>query len=124
MEAIQGKDKFIQVELSEVPFERTIADDMTFAREIEALIPINFLAICLFTTVAYLLTTKKKQNTEHRGNQTRIPAQTLPCKSCHFYTHHPYLKCAVRPDIAMTAEAIDCSDYRAITRTIENDRKT
>ncbi len=35
----------------------------------------------------------------------------LPCKTCHFYTNNNYLQCAVHPSIAMSEQAINCSDY-------------
>ncbi|MEA5507288.1 hypothetical protein VB735_30185 [Halotia wernerae UHCC 0503] len=35
----------------------------------------------------------------------------VPCKNCQFYSNNNYLKCAVKPDIVMTEEAKDCSEY-------------
>jgi hypothetical protein len=35
----------------------------------------------------------------------------VPCKNCQFYKSSPYLQCAVHPATALTAEAINCSDY-------------
>lgn len=110
MEAIQVQKRFIQVELSEEPSDRSASDSITFSNEVAALIPINFLAVCLFTTIAYLIALKKK-NTGRSEHKKWVHSHVLPCQSCRFYTHHPYLKCAVRPDIAMTDQAIDCSDY-------------
>ncbi len=35
----------------------------------------------------------------------------VPCKNCQFYSNNNYLKCAVKPDVVMTEEAKDCSEY-------------
>ncbi|WGV26760.1 hypothetical protein [Halotia branconii] len=35
----------------------------------------------------------------------------VPCRNCQFYSNNNYLKCAVKPDIVMTEEAQDCSEY-------------
>lgn len=36
----------------------------------------------------------------------------IPCADCVFFTADYRLKCPVRPTIALTEEAIGCSDYR------------
>ncbi|MUL39251.1 hypothetical protein [Gloeocapsopsis dulcis] len=35
----------------------------------------------------------------------------IPCSNCRFFSSNPYLKCAVNPTIALTEEAINCTDY-------------
>ncbi|MGA9382959.1 MAG: hypothetical protein WBV73_29715 [Phormidium sp.] len=37
--------------------------------------------------------------------------EQVPCKNCRYFTNNPYLRCAVNPAIALTSEAINCSDY-------------
>ncbi|MHC5730625.1 MAG: hypothetical protein ACYTXY_42265, partial [Nostoc sp.] len=37
--------------------------------------------------------------------------QKVPCKKCHFYSKNHYLKCAVKPSIVLTEEAMNCSEY-------------
>ena len=37
--------------------------------------------------------------------------QQIPCKNCQFFTSSHYLKCAVHPSIALTQQAVGCSDY-------------
>ncbi|AFY89674.1 hypothetical protein [Chroococcidiopsis thermalis] len=37
----------------------------------------------------------------------------IPCRKCRFFSHNPYLKCAVQPTIAMTKEAIHCVEFRS-----------
>jgi hypothetical protein len=39
----------------------------------------------------------------------------IPCTGCQFFTDDYRLKCTVRPSIANTEEAIDCSDYQPKT---------
>jgi hypothetical protein len=39
----------------------------------------------------------------------------IPCTNCQFFTADYRLKCTVRPSIANTEEAIDCSDFQAKT---------
>ncbi|AFZ32416.1 hypothetical protein Glo7428_3962 [Gloeocapsa sp. PCC 7428] len=35
----------------------------------------------------------------------------IPCSNCRYFSSNPYLKCAVNPKIALTQEAIDCTEY-------------
>ncbi|HEY9823404.1 MAG TPA: hypothetical protein V6D35_21935 [Candidatus Sericytochromatia bacterium] len=35
----------------------------------------------------------------------------IPCTGCQFFTNDYHLKCTVRPSIANSEEAINCSDY-------------
>lgn len=37
--------------------------------------------------------------------------EQVPCKNCRYFTNNPYLRCAVNPSIALTSEAVNCSDY-------------
>ncbi|MEH2359551.1 hypothetical protein [Nostoc sp.] len=37
--------------------------------------------------------------------------QQHPCKNCQFFNNNHYLKCAVHPAIALTLQALNCSDY-------------
>ncbi len=39
----------------------------------------------------------------------------IPCTACQFFTDNYRLKCTVRPSIANTEEAINCSDYQPKT---------
>ncbi|MBD2680546.1 MULTISPECIES: hypothetical protein [Nostoc] len=39
--------------------------------------------------------------------------QQHPCKKCQFFKNNYYLKCAVNPSIALTKEALNCSDYKS-----------
>lgn len=35
----------------------------------------------------------------------------IPCSTCQFFTGNYYLKCPVHPKVALSEEAINCSDY-------------
>jgi hypothetical protein len=39
----------------------------------------------------------------------------IPCTNCQFFTDNYRLKCTVRPSIANTEEAIDCTDFQPKT---------
>jgi hypothetical protein len=38
----------------------------------------------------------------------------IPCANCQFFTNDYRLKCTVKPTVANTEEAIDCSDYQSV----------
>lgn len=59
-------------------------------------------AACIF---AHALFEKRKQ---------RVFFDTIlrnPCDRCRYLSCNPYLKCALHPSIALTARAINCTDY-------------
>ena len=35
----------------------------------------------------------------------------IPCTSCRFFNDNHYLKCAIRPSIVLTQDAMNCSEY-------------
>jgi hypothetical protein len=37
--------------------------------------------------------------------------EQVPCKNCSYFTNNPYLRCAVNPTIALTSDAVNCSDF-------------
>ena len=37
--------------------------------------------------------------------------QQVPCRKCEFFDNNHHLNCAVRPSIALTKQALNCSDY-------------
>lgn len=37
----------------------------------------------------------------------------IPCRSCRYFSHNPYLNCAIHPSLVLTGQAIDCPDYCA-----------
>ena len=34
----------------------------------------------------------------------------VPCYECKYFSHDPYLKCALHPDTVLTEQAVDCRD--------------
>ena len=49
-------------------------------------------------------------------NVTFNYSYTLPCKECHFFTNNHYLRCTVRPSYVLTKQALDCPDYRPLSK--------
>jgi hypothetical protein len=43
----------------------------------------------------------------------------IPCRSCRYFSHNPYLNCAIHPSLVLTGQAIDCPDYCAKGEKIE-----
>ncbi|PSB67672.1 hypothetical protein C7B61_04940 [filamentous cyanobacterium CCP1] len=112
MKVLQDEMKFLQTELTEVPSSWTDSDYINFSSDIEAVVPIAFLGVCCFTILSYLVASRKTQDSVCTKEGKWLHPQALPCQSCRFYTHNPYLRCAVHPMTVMTEEAIDCSDYQ------------
>ncbi len=72
------------------------------------------LAVIYFFVFAVLLTfikSFKLHQTEKNQSTTSKHFNQIPCKLCRFFSQNYYLKCAVHPDIALKAEAINCPDY-------------
>jgi hypothetical protein len=46
--------------------------------------------------------------------QFKPPKQTskYPCLNCKYFSNNPYLMCAISPQIALTEESKNCSDYQ------------
>ncbi|MDX2211715.1 MAG: hypothetical protein SFY66_00375 [Oculatellaceae cyanobacterium bins.114] len=72
------------------------------------IIPICFLMAWAIAILVFL------RLTPHRHKQTVCAVRgQIPCMTCRFFTNNPYVKCAVRPDLALTKQAADCTDYQA-----------
>lgn len=46
-----------------------------------------------------------------QGLETLKTMHQIPCSKCQFFTGNYQLKCTVNPKIALTEEAINCTDY-------------
>lgn len=46
-----------------------------------------------------------------QGIETAKTMHQIPCSQCQFFTGSYQLKCTVNPKIALTEQAIGCSDY-------------
>lgn len=72
------------------------------------LIPLCFVCAWLFSFLVAWSIFSSIRETLARAKQMH----EIPCSECKFFTNNHRLKCTVRPTIANTEEAIDCSDYR------------
>jgi hypothetical protein len=88
-----------------------------------------FTSIFVFPFVAWLiligsllmrfLSSEKSVSTStlHRSGYSRAATQKtkqlVPCSRCHYFSSNSYVHCAIHPSKVLTAEAIDCCDYRA-----------
>ena len=74
------------------------------------LVPLSFMIVC--GTIGSILVACCKV-TQGRGNKVKVisPSQQFPCTNCRFFDKNHYLKCAVHPEIVLTKQALDCSDY-------------
>ncbi|MBE9058702.1 hypothetical protein [Sphaerospermopsis sp. LEGE 08334] len=73
-----------------------------------ALSPLSF----VFIWAIFLFILQKLRS--HADNKIAFSVNGLhqvPCKNCKFFSNNHYLKCAVRPDIVLKEEAINCSEY-------------
>lgn len=37
----------------------------------------------------------------------------FPCARCQYFSHNPYVKCALHPGTVLTDQAVDCRDYHS-----------
>ncbi len=73
-----------------------------------ALTPLSF----VFIWAIFLFILRKIRS--HADNKIAFSINSLhqvPCKNCRFYSNNHYLKCAVNPDLVLTEEAVNCSEY-------------
>ncbi|MFM2060921.1 MAG: hypothetical protein RLZZ507_591 [Cyanobacteriota bacterium] len=73
-----------------------------------ALSPLSF----VFIWAIFLFILQKIRS--HADNKMAFSINGLhqvPCKNCKFFSNNHYLKCAVKPDIVLTEEAVNCSEY-------------
>ncbi|MBW4677391.1 MAG: hypothetical protein KME52_26350 [Desmonostoc geniculatum HA4340-LM1] len=77
--------------------------------------------IIVWKIVVYIVSCFCKALEDPRQNLTQnkdeiVSIKTVeqhPCKKCHFFKNNYYLKCAVHPSMALTKEALNCSDYKS-----------
>ncbi|TAE61839.1 MAG: hypothetical protein EAZ76_14690 [Nostocales cyanobacterium] len=73
-----------------------------------ALTPLSFVFIW---AIILLIFQKIRSNLDHKMYFSIHSLNQVPCKNCQFFANNHYLKCAVKPDIVLTEEAINCSEY-------------
>ncbi|AFZ56617.1 hypothetical protein H6G54_00470 [Anabaena cylindrica FACHB-243] len=73
-----------------------------------ALTPLSF----VFVWAIFLFILQKiRSNLDNKIAFSVNTVHQVPCKNCKFFANNHYLKCAVKPDIVLTEEAINCSEY-------------
>lgn len=65
------------------------------------LIPWLLLILCGWTIISAIFNAFARAKQMHQ----------IPCTQCRFFTNDYRLKCTVKPCIANTEQAINCSDY-------------
>lgn len=73
-----------------------------------ALSPLGFVILWAFFL---LILQKIRSNLDNKIAFNINGVHSVPCKNCKFFANNHYLKCAVKPDIVMTEEAINCPEY-------------
>ncbi|NJR50985.1 MAG: hypothetical protein HC780_16805 [Leptolyngbyaceae cyanobacterium CSU_1_3] len=76
------------------------------------LVPICFVLAWAFT----LLTVWSIGSLVFSGVSRARQMHRIPCADCQYFTGDYTLKCTVHPSIALSEEAIDCSDYAPTAR--------
>lgn len=73
-----------------------------------ALTPLSFVFIW---AMILLILQKVRSNLDNKISFSINSVHQVPCKNCKFFANNHYLKCAVKPDIVLTEEAINCAEY-------------
>lgn len=74
------------------------------------LVPFGLIVLWTIALVGFNLQRKRQRHNIGKKPGHR-PYHAVPCRSCIFFKNNPYLKCAINPIDALTAEAIHCTDY-------------
>ncbi|TAF08294.1 MAG: hypothetical protein EAZ77_07275 [Nostocales cyanobacterium] len=103
------KKNFHQLTDSQIKGEYTTQQEgLNISDLAVALSPLSFVLIWAF----FLFIWQKIRS--HADNKIAFSINSLhqvPCKNCKFFSNNHYLKCAVKPDIVLTEEAINCAEY-------------
>lgn len=67
--------------------------------------------LCATTWLLIFLFIFNISSAANKGITTVKRLHQIPCSKCQFFTGNYVLKCPVHPKIALTEEAINCSDY-------------
>ncbi|MUG98366.1 hypothetical protein F7734_41105 [Scytonema sp. UIC 10036] len=75
------------------------------------LAPICFMVV--WFSVVFIVSISCKFIATQNKNKTVTSnvLQHVPCEKCLYFNNNYLLKCAVHPSIALTKEALNCSDY-------------
>lgn len=93
---------------SEVNKEQTPTNQFTIPDMAISLSPLGF----IIGWVVFLLMLQKIRSFLNYKMVFPInSSHKVPCKNCRFYSNNNYIKCAVKPSIVLTDEAMNCSEY-------------
>jgi hypothetical protein len=83
-------------------------DGLNFTDLAISLSPLSFV---LVWAIFLVILQKTRSHLDNKIVFTINGLQKVPCKNCKFFANNHYLKCAVQPDLVLTEEAINCSEY-------------
>ena len=69
------------------------------------------LAFVMGWGVVFFILSKSWMVARHELTSNLKRFHKVPCSNCKFFSANPYLKCAVNPSVALTEQAVDCSEY-------------
>lgn len=101
--------KLVVAQISQPPSEPIAPDQSTSTDAASNLGAVHVLGFVVIWGTALWTIVRRGKNSPK--NPTDSLRSNIPCRNCQFFSNNYYLKCAVRPSIAMTGAAIDCSDY-------------
>lgn len=108
LENVAASKNFHQVTQSEVKQEQANPDGLNVTDLVISLSPLSF----VFSWAIFLVILRKlRTNLDNKMVFSINSLQKVPCKNCRFFSNNHYLKCAVKPDIVLTEEAINCHEY-------------
>jgi hypothetical protein len=110
---ISHPDKVVEVELVQarpdvIPsYSKTVVENSNTLNAILFLLPFSLMTFWLIVAFKLLDTL----NVANNKISTFKALTKVPCRNCQYFANNPFIKCAVRPNTALTEEAIHCPDY-------------
>ncbi|MGM3305334.1 hypothetical protein ACSQ6I_04980 [Anabaena sp. WFMT] len=105
---VADKRSFHQLTHSESKQEYVQQQPLNISDLAIALSPLSFVFIW---AIFLFILQKIRSNLDNKIAFSINSVHQVPCKNCKFFSNNHYLKCAVKPDIVLTEEAINCSEY-------------
>ncbi|MGG6281083.1 hypothetical protein ACQ4M3_05935 [Leptolyngbya sp. AN03gr2] len=81
------------------------------APSVTAVNPASGVAVLLCSLVVTLVVCSKRSSAFRTRWKERLAPHPIPCYRCQFFSNNPFLKCAVHPNVVLSQQAVDCSDY-------------
>ena len=94
--------------LSKAPVSEAPLREVTVPDQGLVLVPICF--VLLVWSLVLLVRLDLWKTVRNRVDTVKS-FEKIPCLNCQFFKNNPYLKCAVHPSTALSAEALNCPDY-------------